>query len=43
MDKLEKTIRKALEKELGKQAKPWLDEKVIISMPNRKESKNEDS
>ena len=43
MDKLEKTIRKALERELGKQAKPWLDEKVIISAPNRKESNNEDA
>ena len=43
MDKLEKNLRKALERELGKQAKPWLDEKVIISVPNRKESNNEDA
>lgn len=43
MNKLEEAMRKAMEKKLGKEAKPWLDEKVIISMPNRKESKNEDA
>jgi len=43
MDKIEKTIRKALERELGKKAKPWLDEKVIISIPIRKDSNNEDA
>jgi len=30
MKALQKEVRKALEKELGKEAKSWLDEKVII-------------
>ena len=40
MNKLEEAMRKTMEKKLGKEAKPWLDEKVIISMPDRKEKED---
>jgi len=40
MNKLEESIRKAMEKKLGRDAKPWLDEKVIISMPDRKDKED---
>lgn len=40
MNKLEEAMRKAMEKKLGKEAKPWLDEKVVIVMPDRKDKKD---
>jgi|DEB0MinimDraft_3_1074331.scaffolds.fasta_scaffold980529_1 hypothetical protein len=43
MKTLEQTVRETLEKKLGKDAKSFLDEKVIISMPNRKDKNNEDT
>jgi len=33
MKRLQEELRKALEKELGKGSKPWLDEKLIIITP----------
>ena len=41
MNKLEEAVRKALEEKVGKDSKRWIDEKVIISMPTRKETDNE--
>ena len=41
MNKLEEAVRKALEEKVCKDSKRWIDEKVIISMPTRKEKKDE--
>ena len=41
MKKLEEAVRKELEEKVGKDSKRWIDEKVIISMPTRKEKENE--
>lgn len=40
MKTLQEELRKALEKELGKEAKPWLDEKLIIVTPDNKGEQN---
>jgi len=42
MKTLQEELRKALEKELGKDSKPWLDEKLIIITPDNKGEQNND-
>ena len=39
MSNLEKVLREKLEKELGKGSKDWLDEHLIIDMPDTKKDK----
>ena len=39
MKDLEKLLREKLEKELGKGSKDWLDEHLIIDMPDTKKDK----